>query len=168
MKHLLLFSLAAFILSCQAPSPKSNQFDKFNENAASADSTFNLFESGDLDIMSDMYADDMFWSPANTTDSLSKEQWRSGMQEWHASFDSFSFQDRLYYPSVDEEFVPNGGVRVYGTWSSVHKETGKSTQTKYYAVLEYNEDGKIEGNMEWFDLGGIFDQLEESTEATEE
>ena len=54
MKHLLLFSLAAFILSCQAPSPKSNQFDKFNENAASADSTFNLFESGNLDIMSDM------------------------------------------------------------------------------------------------------------------
>ena len=50
----------------------------------------------------------------------------------------------------------------------VHKETGKSTQTKYYAVLEYNEDGEIAGNMEWFDLGGIFDQLEESTEATEE
>ena len=44
MKHLLLFSLAAFILSCQAPSPKSNQFDKFNENAASADSTFNLLD----------------------------------------------------------------------------------------------------------------------------
>ena len=34
-------------------------------------------------------------------------------------------------------------------------------------VLEYNEDGKIAGNMEWFDLGGIFDQLEESTEAEE-
>ena len=65
---------------------------------------------------------------------------------------------------VDEEFIPNGSVRVYGTWSSTHKATGKDTETKYYAVIEYDENNLGKGTMEWFDLGGVFDQVEDEEE----
>ena len=95
---------------------------------------------------------------------LSKDQWKQAMKGWHAEFENFKFSDRQYYPGVDEEFIPNGSVRVYGTWSSTHKATGKNTETKYYAVIEYDEDNLGKGTMEWFDLGGVYDQVQEEEE----
>ena len=69
---------------------------------------------------------------------------------------------RQYYPGVsDGDYIPDGGVRVYGTWHYNHKATGKVLETKYYGVFQFNEEGKIAYDLEWFDLGGIFAQLEE-------
>ena len=168
MKNLLFLIVIAAIVSCQAPVDNNSQLDGFKTNQASADAAFNLFENGSLEEMGEMYADDMFWSPPNTTDSLSKDEWQNGMKEWHANFENFSFDERLYYPSVDDDFVPNGGVRVYGTWTSTHKATGAAKKTKYYAVIEYNDEGKVSGTMEWFYLGGVFDQIEAQTAVSEE
>ena len=72
----------------------------------------------------------------------------------------FTFNDRQYYPGVDDNFVPNGSVRTYGTWIGT-QITGKQTITKYYSVLEFNEEGKITADLEYFDLGGVWDQLED-------
>ena len=108
------------------------------------------------------YADDLVWSPPNTNDSLSMEAFAEGMKGWHADFENFKFKDRQYYPGVsDGDYIPDGGVRVYGTWHYNHKATGKVLETKYYGVFQFNEEGKIAYDLEWFDLGGIFAQLEE-------
>ena len=32
--------------------------------------------------------------------------------------------------------------------------------SKYYSVTQFNDDGKITTALEWFDVGGVFDQLE--------
>ena len=168
MKNYLFLAVVVALASCQTTTDTNDQLDGFKTNQASADAAFNLFENGSLDEMSEMYADEMFWSPPNTTDSLSKADWHSSMKEWHINFENFSFDERLYYPSVDESFVPNGGVRVYGTWSSTHKATGAATKTKYYAVMEYNDEGKVSGTMEWCDLGGVFDQIETQTVVPED
>ena len=118
--------------------------------------------NGDLETFMNNYADDLVWSPPNTNDSLSMEAFAEGMKGWHADFENFKFKDRQYYPGVsDGDYIPDGGVRVYGTWHYNHKATGKVLETKYYGVFQFNEEGKIAYDLEWFDLGGIFAQLEE-------
>ena len=101
----------------------------------------------------------LIWSPANTTDSLSKDALREGMNGWMTEFEVFSFNERQYYPGVDDNFVPDGSVRTYGTWEGTHK-SGAKTVNKYYSVTQYNEEGKIVAALEWFDVSGVFDQVE--------
>ena len=75
-------------------------------------------------------------------------------------YKAFRFENRQYYPGVGEDFIPDGSVRTYGTFYGTHK-SGKQTTTKYYSVTQFNEEGKITADLEYFDLGGVFDQLEE-------
>jgi ketosteroid isomerase-like protein len=70
----------------------------FNTNKEMADRAYNLFEAGELENMAAMWSEDMFWSPANTNDSLSKDQWKQAMKGWHAEFDNFKFSDRQSPP----------------------------------------------------------------------
>ena len=159
-----IITFITLFLSCDQPAPANSDYDKgiamFEKNKATANESFNLFIAKDLDGMMDMHSEGLIWSPASTTDSLSKDEFRAGMKEWMAEFD-FKFIDRQFYPGVDEDFVPNGSVRTYGTWLGTHK-SGKETVTKYYSVLEFNEEGKITADLEYFDVGGVFDQLEET------
>ena len=155
--------LVLFISSCNTTVQDNSALDlglsKFEKNKAIADKTFDLFINKDLDAMMDMYSDDVIWSPANTLDSLSKAELRGGMAGWMENFESFTFNDRQYYPGVDDNFVPDGSVRTYGTWIGKHV-SGAETVTKYYSVTQYNDDGKIVTALEWFDVGGVFDQVE--------
>jgi len=152
------------VVSCTTPpqadtSALDSGMEKFNKNKDIADKVFDLFIAKDLDGMLNMYSDDLIWSPANTNDSLSKAAFKEGMTGWMTEFEVFSFDERQYYPGVDDNYVPNGSVRVYGTWNGTHN-SGAQTVTKYYCVLEFNDDGKIVTDLEWFDLGGVFDQIE--------
>ncbi|MAR26229.1 MAG: hypothetical protein CMC50_02225 [Flavobacteriaceae bacterium] len=166
MKNLLfVITFIALFLSCDQPAPSNTDYDKgialFEKNKVIANESFNLFIAKDLEGMMDMHSESLIWSPASTTDSLSKDEFRTGMKEWMTEFDEFRFIDRQFYPGVNEDFIPNGSVRTYGTWLGTHK-SGKETVTKYYSVLEFNEDGKITADLEYFDVGGVFDQLEET------
>lgn len=168
MKYLtLLLMTLTLMLSCKDTIYPVDAYASFKKNAESADKAYDLFEQGNLEEMSAMWTDEMFWSPANTNDSLSKNDWVMAMKDWHSDFENFKFGDRQYYPGVDTNFDPNGSVRVYGTWNSTHKESGSPTETKYYAVIEYDESGKATGTMEWFDLGGVFDQIIEVEQVVE-
>ena len=164
MKYIVNLTLFLFILvSCNQNVSDKSAFDeglaKFEKNKNLADKTFDLFIAKDLDAMMDMYADDAIWSPANTLDSLTKDALREGMTGWMTEFEVFSFNDRQYYPGVDDNFIPDGSVRTYGTWVGTHN-SGATTVSKYYSVTQYNDDGKIVTALEWFDVGGVFDQVE--------
>ena len=166
MKNLLyIITLTVLFTACDQTATTNTDFDKgmalFEKNKAIANESFNLFIAKDLDGMMDLHSEELIWSPASTTDSLSKDEFRAGMKGWMDEFDKFKFVDRQFYPGVGEDFIPNGSVRTYGTWLGTHK-SGKETITKYYSVLEFNEDGKITADLEYFDVGGVFDQLEET------
>ena len=103
MKYLVNYILILILVSgCSQPVSETNsEFDAgmamFEKNKAIADKTFNLFVAKDLEGMMDVYMEDLIWSPANTTDSLSKDAFREGMMGWMSEFDQFEFVDRQYY-----------------------------------------------------------------------
>tara|TARA_B100000886_G_scaffold273054_1_gene196987 strand:- start:190 stop:687 length:498 start_codon:yes stop_codon:yes gene_type:complete len=165
MKYIVnLILIVVLLSSCSQQTPDTSAFDagmaKFERNKAIADKSFNLFIARDLDGMMDMHSEDLIWSPASTNDTLSKAAFREGMAGWMSEFDAFTFVNRQYYPGVGEDFIPDGSVRTYGTWIGTHK-SGKQTTTKYYSVTQFNDEGKITADLEYFDLGGVFDQLED-------
>jgi len=167
MKNLIISMLVVMVVtSCTPPPPDTSAFDagmeKYNKNAAIADNAYNLFISGDIDAMAAGYTNDAIWvGPGLGQDSLPLSAMVEGWRGWHAGFENFSFDNRQYYPGVDENFIPDGGVRVYGVWNFNQKETGKPVSVKYYAVSQYNDEGQQTASLEWFDQGGAFDQLEE-------
>jgi len=163
MKNIFYPVLLFLFIGCSTDSnPYEKGIENFNQNVKTADKLFDLFVSGDLDKLAEYYVSDFIWSPPVTgMDSLPKDVWMKGMQDWHAEFEGFSFDNREYYPSVsDKEFIPDGSVRVYGVWTTIHKKTKTLVKTKYYAVFMFNDDGKIAENYEWYDYGGVFDQIE--------
>ena len=54
---------------------------------------------------------------------------------------------------------PNN-VRMYGTWSMKNTATGKTAKSKHYAVLTFNEDGKVHTATEY----ASFDDVRSSFE----
>ena len=53
----------------------------------------------------------------------------------------------------------DGSIRVYGSWTGVHTETGNEFNLGSYHTMAF-EDGKIVGGGDWFDLTGF---VQEST-----
>ena len=79
------------------------------------------------------------------------------MKGWHNEFENFKFTNRQYYPGVDDtRFLPDGGVRSYGTWTFNHKATGTEFEQSYYSVQQFDEDGNTSFIWEFFDAGSIF------------
>ena len=130
-----------------------------NEQTRHSDSYF--LESGDK--IRCFFEEEAFGENGELRQAKSKSINKIGhaMHDLDPVFENFSFDNRQYYPGVDENFIPDGGVRVYGVWNFTQKETGKPVSVKYYAVSQYNDEGQQTASLEWFDQGGAFDQLEE-------
>jgi hypothetical protein len=56
-------------------------------------------------------------------------------------------------------------MRVYGTWSMNHTETGAPVSNKWYGVLTFNEDGKIAVFSDWMDVNGMEVQINNFVES---
>tara|TARA_B100000795_G_scaffold269745_1_gene260179 strand:+ start:2177 stop:2680 length:504 start_codon:yes stop_codon:yes gene_type:complete len=162
MKKLIYLTIVSLlIISCQ----QNNQTDKrnskmnvFNKNTETTKAWLNAFMQNDsTTLFSDKYvSDDFIWSPpAVGMDSLPKSEWEEAFRGFMSSYDNKVLTNPQYYAALDEENLPDGNVRVYGTWNSNFATTGKKNKLKWYAVFQYNEDGKMSHYMEWYDSADL-------------
>ena len=63
------------------------------------------------------------------------------------------------YPADQAMSGPNN-VRMYGTWSMKNSATGKTAKTKHYAVLTFNEDGKVHTATEYASFDDVRNSFE--------
>ena len=54
---------------------------------------------------------------------------------------------------------PNN-IRMYGTWSMKNSNTGKTAKVKSYAVLTFNEDGKVIEATEFGSYNSVLETFE--------
>ena len=162
MKKLFLLLVAtAFLVSCgQTPkeAPVNPKMDVFNINVATTKAFLSSFmENDSATFFSNKYiGKDFIWSPpAVGMDSLPRVQWEEAFKGFMANFDNKMLINSEYYAALDEENLPDGNVRVYGTWNSTFAETGKKSMLKWYAVFRYDEEGKIAHYMEWYDSADL-------------
>ena len=108
-------------------------------------------------FFSDKYmSDDFIWSPpAVGMDSLPKAEWEKAFRGFMSNFDNKKLTNPQYFAALDEDNVPDGNVRAYGTWTSNFASNGKKSMLKWYAVLQFNEEGKLSHYMEWYDSADL-------------
>jgi ketosteroid isomerase-like protein len=154
MKKLItLFICSFFVINCDSNSTDINNYEK---NVVTAKKFYKSFSDKKLDEMKSFVTDDYTWSPPPTgVDSLDVDTWIGAMQGFNSAYNNIEFTEQLYYAGLDENQKPNGDVRVYGTWKSLNAITEKPVEMDYYAVLFFNNKGKIYHQSEWYNTADL-------------
>jgi ketosteroid isomerase-like protein len=147
-KIIMLIVCSVFAISCDSNSVSMTNYEK---NVVTAKKFYQSFSDKNLQEMRGFVTEDYTWSPPPTgVDSLDIDTWYQSMKGFNSAYDNIEFTKQLYFAGLDENQKPNGDVRVYGTWTSLNAKTKKPVEMDYYAVLFFNDDGKIYHQSEWY------------------
>ena len=173
MRKLSILLIILFV-SCQAPTSGVSETDSntFEQNVQTIKDTWiQGFEEENLEKAISFMADSIKWTGPNG-DTVGMESLKQSIQYWMETFDEMTYSEGDGLPGTDVGFWggntypvsqamsgPNN-VRMYGTWSMKNTTTGKTAKTKHYAVLTFNEDGKVHTATEY----ASFDEVRNSFE----
>ena len=172
MKNLfLILTLCLFVSACQekAQAPETAEvaevdpnMEKFQKNVETTKAMLQAFCDKDSTKMFSYVTEDYIWSPPSVgRDSLPRATWEEAMKGFMGGYNDIQFTDGAYYAGLGEDQKPNGDVRVYGLWKSKMAETGAEQRLKWYAVLFFNDDGKITHTAEWYDTADLTREYKE-------
>ena len=173
MRKLAILLIILFV-SCQAPTSVVSETDSntFEQNVQTIKDTWiQGFEEENLEKAISFMADSIKWTGPNG-DTVGMESLKQSIQYWMETFDEMTYSEGDGLPGTDVGFWggntypvsqamsgPNN-VRMYGTWSMKNTASGKTAKTKHYAVLTFNEDGKVHTATEY----ASFDEVRNSFE----
>ena len=154
MKNFVLMMLTLMLASCTG----SVQHPEFENNVKLGQKFFQLHGEENFEAMVDMLSDDLQWtSPKYGEGMINKETQLGYIKMYQDLYDNINFEANYWLPGVDTLSLQNdGSIRVYGSWTGVHTETGNEFNLGSYHTMAF-QDGKIFGGGDWFDLTG-FDQ----------
>ena len=161
MKKLLLCVLTFTLLTgCQDNNQNSVdlKMSVFKKNTETTKAWLDAFMQNDSTaFFSDKYmSDDFIWSPpAVGMDALPKADWEKAFRGFMTNFNNKKLTNPQYFAALDENNLPDGNVRAYGTWTSNFASNGKKSMLKWYAVLQFNKEGKLSHYMEWYDSADL-------------
>jgi len=144
--------------AAEAPAEETTDLamEAFETNAKVVRQYLDHFINKDMDAMKAMMSDDFFMSPPEWgQDSLDTEQWQEREQFFMDNYSEITFEDDQYFAGLDDDQTPNGDVRVYGNWHFTYNGNNQRGAMKFYAVFFFNEEGKINGVMEWFNTADL-------------
>ena len=73
----------------------------------------------------------------------------------------FSFEITSTFSSTESMGLssnPNS-LRVYGLWTATHSDSGDEVQFKWFALIDFNEEGKIVKISDYMDVTGVLMKL---------
>ena len=168
MKNLVLLSvLSATMLACTQHQPPVESASTGNDtkmlyetNLAVLKAAIKAFENEDIEGWASSVADSAVYVPgAYGSSPGKKEDWKKTLTFYVTDFDSIRLTNALFLPGIDSAtHVPDGSVRYYGQWTSVHK-SGVKTRVNFYSVNEFNTDHKVIYAADFFDVGGLINAV---------
>ena len=185
-KQLIYFTVLALMTftACQPPAPKEEKaktpaietpdYAAFNKKVEVIRSFIKAHENEDLNAQAEVMADTLRWSPPfyNGNEWLGKEDYLTVLKNYQDNFENITYTegipmgDNLLNGMWAGSVFPEGeassdanAIRIYGTWITTHSESGKEVGFKWYAIAWVNDDGKLAQFTEYFDLGGIANQI---------
>ena len=157
-KFLLSLVIVAALVACNnSTAVKTTAAEEaYTKNLATAQAFFAAFAAKDSVKMASYVSDNFVWSPpAVGQDSLSKDVWYAQMQVFMGTFNDITFTNPLWRKGVDDDNNFNGSVRVYGLWNSKFASSGKTGLLKYYSTFEFDKDGKIATQQEFYNAADL-------------
>ena len=151
MKNFILLALFSIMLSCSNVQPPD-----YAANVEITKQWIEAFETGNYDLLTEIVSTDVVaTSPFYGQGQVDYNTYMETNKFYTDGFNNVQFSDAVFLPGVDNEtLIPNGGVRIYGTWSGISNETGKDFSVTGYHWFEF-EDGQIIGTGDYFDATGM-------------
>ncbi len=154
MKSLLkLFLISAGILfvSC-ADNPN------YDKNLATAQKLFALHGEEKLDEQLALVSKDIQIEVPmyGSNELLGYDAYAAMLKGYHNNFEDVQYNAEVWLPGVDTvSLKADGSVRTYGTWTGKNSTTGKSINLKGYWYFNFDDDGKVIAQGDYFDYGGM-------------
>lgn len=169
------------ILACKqqetvVEEPESPDYAAFDKNVDIIRSFLQAHSDESVDALSGILSDTLIWSPPayNGNKMLGKKDFLAALKNYHDNFDNIKFTEGIslgdslvngmwsgsVYPKENATSTPTA-IRVYGTWTATHTESGKNIGVKYFALGFVNDDGKIVNWSDYFDVNGLAVQIAE-------
>jgi hypothetical protein len=166
MKKLtLLLVFTSLLISCNQKTQEEVQMEAamalYEQNAKVVHALFDSLENEDLETASSFFTEEAkFNPPAYEGEDLDKKGIIENYNGFMQILDNIKASDRDFYPTVDENFIPDGGVRIYATWSA---DLGDNPMQgiKAYEVFKFNENNKIIEVDEYMDVSGLLSKIVE-------
>jgi ketosteroid isomerase-like protein len=151
-------------------------YDLFNSRVETIRAFYKAHMNEDLEGISNLLADTVKVSPPNYNGNqmVGKDEFLAALKDYHDNFDNIRFSEGITLGDINETGFWSGSVypaenasasadaiRVYGTWTATHTESGKEIGVKYYSIAWVNEDGKLAQYTAYYDVHGIAAQLAE-------
>ena len=87
------------------------------------------------------------------------DQYVAMLKGYHAAFDNIKYTAENWLPGTSEDGSLDGSVRTYGTWTGTNVSTGKELNLKGYWYMNFDDEGKIIAQGDFFDFGGMMDAV---------
>lgn len=166
MKKLLFLTVfTSLLISCDQKTEEQAQMEAamalYEQNAKVVHALFDSLENEDLETASSFFAEEAkFNPPAYKGEDLDKKGILDNYNGFMQILDNIKASDRDFYPTVDENLIPDGGVRIYATWSA---DLGDNPMQgiKAYEVFKFNENNKIIEVDEYMDVSGLLSRIVE-------
>jgi hypothetical protein len=120
-----------------------------------------LFENEQLEEQMELFAEDAIYTPPTYgAMDMNKKELKELFQMYHLTFDEITYTPEVWLPGTDDNGKLDGSVRTYGTWNSKDSRTGKqTTPLRAYQFLNFNEEGKIIAQGDFFDATGLLTSI---------
>jgi hypothetical protein len=166
MKKLLLLTVfTSLLISCNQKTQEQLQMEAamalYEQNAKVVHALFDSLENEDLETASSFFAEEAkFNPPVYGGEDLDKKGILENYNGFMQIFDNIRANDRDFYPTVGENFVPDGSVRIYANWSA---DLGDNSMKgiKAYEVFKFNDNNKIIEVDEYMDVSGLLNRIVE-------
>ena len=152
-KLLLLFSASIIFIGC-------NSNPDYEKNLATAISFFELHGVEDLDAQLELVSKEIESESAlYGSEMVGYDQFVEMLKGYHDAFDNIKYTAQNWLPGTNEEGQLDGSVRTYGTWTGTNVVTGKELDLKGYWYMNFDDEGKIVAQGDFFDFGGMFNAV---------
>jgi len=151
MKKYLILFLGLILISC------GNNPD-YERNLATAQKLFELHGEEKLDEQLALVSKDIkVYTPMyGSSDPLGYEAYAAIIKGYQDNFEDIKYNPQAWLPGVDTlTLKPDGSVRTYGTWTGKNSITGKDISLSGYWYFNFDEEGKVIAQGDFFDYGGM-------------
>ncbi|MDG2341998.1 MAG: hypothetical protein P8L24_02880 [Cytophagales bacterium] len=155
MKNLLnVIIFSVFFISCQSNHPD------YDRNLATAKKLFQLHGEEDLEAQLALVSKDIeSISPIYGSSSNDYEGYKSMLKAYHDGFEDIQYTANNWLPGTDSLGKLDGSVRTYGNWTGKNSATGKKIDLNGYWYFNFDNDGKVIVQGDFFDFGGMYDAV---------
>jgi hypothetical protein len=173
------------LVACKQPAAveesESPDYALFDKKVEVLRSFIKVHSDEDLNAVTAILADTLKWSPPyyNGNQWLGKADYLSALKAYHDGYDNIKFTEGLVIEDINngmwsgsvfpkEQASSSADViRMYGTWTATHTESGKEIGVKWFALGWVNDNGEISQMTEYWDVNGLAVQIADQEEVEE-